>query len=152
MQADKRAQERPDGILLVIAYFVLLGVGFVLGGITLLVTAVPQAWQMARSDSFFFGGLATLLLMTVALLLLGGWLLFTARNLWRARAGGRATAVVLAALLTLMCLLAIPSFFFAFGNDRTELLAGIGMALLVGLGSAASLWYLLRPSVKGYLG
>lgn len=150
MQAKEISSEKPDGVLLVIAYFVILGIGFVMGGVTLLVTAVPRSLEMVRGDSFFFGGFATLVMMTIACLVFGSWILLVTRSLWRVKPGGRATAVVLAALITVMSLLSIPSFFFAFGNDRTELFAALGMALTVGAGSTAALWYLMRPQVKRF--
>lgn len=149
MEEKEISRVRPDGILLVIAYFVVLGVGLLLAGLFMLVAAVPQSLEMAQGDGFFFAGFAAIAIMTLALLVLGGLLLNVARNLWRAKPGARAQAVVLAAVIAVMALLSMPAFFFAYSGG-TYLLAGLGTALVVGAGGAASLWYLARPHVKDF--
>lgn len=146
------SKNRPDGVLLVIAYFAVLGIGFLLGGVMMLVTVVPGALAMARDDSFFLGGVGMVVVMTVAFLLFGGFILLVTRGLWQGRPGSRAKGVVLAALLSAMCVLSLPSFFFAFDSHPTQLWSMIGIAVAIGGASVLSLWYLMRPDVRATLG
>jgi hypothetical protein len=151
MTLKETSATRPDGTLLVIAYLLTLGAGFLLGGLTLLVTALPQSLQMAQGDSLFVGGAAVLLFLTIACLLFGGWLLVVARRLWSARPNSRPAAAVTLAVLAMMALLSIPTFFIAYDGGSFLLASVAGAALLAAL-SAACYWYLTRPHVKSYFG
>lgn len=151
MALKETSAARPDGILLVIAYLLTLGAGFLIFGLILLVAALPQSLELARGDSLFLGGVAVLLLLAIACLLAGGWILVVARRLWRARPNSRSAAAVTAAVLAIMALLSIPTFFIAYGGGPF-LLASVAGAVLVAALNAACYWYLTRPHVKGYFG
>lgn len=142
--------QRPDGILLVIAYLFTIGVAFLVGAILLLLTALPMQLQMARSDGLFLTGVAVLLVMIVAALLAGGWLLLVVSRLWRARPNSRASAALASAVLAIMALLSIPTFFMAYGGGPF-LTATVAAALLIALASAASYHYLTRPHIRAHL-
>lgn len=142
--------QKPDGILLVIAYLFTIGAAFLIGGVILLVTALPAQLQMARSDSLFLSGVAILLIMTLAALLAGGWLLLIARRLWRATPNSRATAALASAILAIMALLSIPTFFMAYGGGPF-LTATVAAALLITIASAATYRYLTRPHIRANL-
>lgn len=150
MVPDKTTAGKPEGILLVIAYLFTLGAGFLFGGLVLLVAALPAA-SRALGDTLFRAGAAVLLLLTVVFLLGGGWLLRVALRLWRERPNSRATAALAAALLTIVSLLSIPSFFIAYDGGAL-LAATVAIALLVAAASAASFRYLTRPHVRAYFG
>ncbi len=151
MALKETSAARPDGILLVMAYLLTLGVGFLIGGLFLLVAALPQSLELARGDSLFVSGVVVLLLLAIACLLAGGWMVVVARRLWQARPNSRAAAAVASAVLAMMALLSIPTFFMAY-DGGPFLLASVAGAALVAALSAACYWYLTRPHVKGYFG
>lgn len=150
MTAQDPISQRPDSILLVIAYLFTIGVAFLVGAIFMLLTALPIQLQMARSDSLFLTGVAILLVMLVAGLLAGGWLLLVAIRLWRARPSSRASAALTSAVLAIMALLSIPTFFMAYGGGPF-LTATVAAALLIAITSAASYRYLTRPHIRAHL-
>ncbi len=151
MAPKETSATRPDGILLVIAYLLTLGAGFLIGGLILLVNALPQSLQLARGGNLLLGGAAILLFLTAAGLLAGGWFLVVARRLWRARPNGRPAPAVTLAVLAMMALLSIPTFFMAYDGGSFLLATVGGAAVLAGI-SAACYWYLTRPHVKDYFG
>jgi hypothetical protein len=147
MVSKELAVDRPDGVILVVAYFLTVGAGLLFAGGVLLFGGLPSVLDLARGDSLFLGGAAVIVLLALASLLAGGWLIYTGRRLWQARPASRAAAAFAAALLIIVSLLAVPSFFIAY--DRGPFLFGtVAAALLNGLASAAAFWYLARPHVK----
>jgi hypothetical protein len=152
MAAKQMGLERPDGVLLVIAFYVTLAVGFVIGGLVVLVAALPAELQMARGDSLFFPGVAVLLVMAVGLVLAGGWLVLVSLRLWRSRPNSRAAEAVSAAALTIASLLAIPAFFMAYSRGEQLLTTTVVTALVFAGAGGATFWYLTRPHVRAYFG
>jgi hypothetical protein len=151
MAVKETSAARPDGILLVIAYLLTLGAGFLIFGLISLVSALPQSLELARGDSLFVSGAVVLLLLTIACLLAGSWILVVARRLWRARPNSRPAAAVTTAVLAIMALLSIPTFFIAYSGGPFLLASAAGATMVVVL-NAACYWYLTRPHVKGYFG
>jgi hypothetical protein len=152
MAAKQMGLERPDGVLLVIAFYVTLAVGFVFGGLVVLVAALPAELQMARSDGLFLPGVAVLLLLAVGLVLAGGWLALASYRLWRGQPNSRAAAAVSAAALSIASLLAIPAFFMAYRRGNQLLTTTVAGAAALAAAGAATFWYLGRPHVKAYFG
>jgi hypothetical protein len=152
MTAKEMRVDRPDGILLVIAFFLTLAGGFLAGGLVVLVAALPAELQMARGDSLFLPGVAVLLLLVLVLVAGGGWLALVSFRLWRGRPNSRAAAEVSAAALAIASLLAIPAFFMAYSRGEPLLTTTVAGAAALAAAGAATFWYLGRPHVKAYFG
>jgi hypothetical protein len=152
MAAREMRVDRPDGILLVIAFFLTLAGGFLAGGLVLLVAALPAELQMARGDSLFWPGVAVLLLLVVGFALAAGWLALASYRLWRGRPNSRAAAAVSAAVLAIASLLAIPAFFMAYSGGDSLLTTTVAGSLLLAAAGAATFWYLTRAHVRAYFG
>jgi hypothetical protein len=152
MGAKEVRADRPDGILLVIAFFLTLAGGFLAGGLVLLVAALPAELQMARGDSLFLPGVTVLLLLVLGFVLAAGWLALTSYHLWRGRPNSRAAAAVSAAVLAIASLLAVPAFFIAYSSGESLLATTVAGSLLLAAAGGATFWYLTRAHVRAHFG
>jgi hypothetical protein len=152
MNISNTSPNRPDGVLMIAGYYLLLGLGFVFGGIVLLTAAVPSALQMASRDSIFLTGVLVLVILAGSSLALGSWTIQCARGLWNGLPGARRGAVVLSSLMVMMSLLSLPPLWFSYGSPDEDLIMLLLLALGLASTSGLSLWYLTRPAVRRAFG
>lgn len=140
------AKNRPDSILFVLAYLIFVALGGLLGALVVFAIVLPEIQNLGTAEgaaAVTMVGLGALsLLVTVAAL-------FAAQGLWRGQAAGRASTVILAAILVLVCVLAIPTLLLV-GIAGIALVVPLASALVLLITSGAVLMATMRPSTKEY--
>jgi hypothetical protein len=140
---------RPDGVSLVIGFYTLLGIGFLLGSLFMLVGVVLMTLYMANS-SFFANGLVMLLITIVAGATVGVWMVKCAFGLWADKRSSRFSTFILASLMTAVSLLSIPALVIAYADGSRLGTSLIALALGIAAFNALAGWSLMRPEVKRY--
>jgi hypothetical protein len=147
--ASHPVTSRPDGIAFVIGFYTLLGIGFLLGSLFMLVGVVLMTLYMANS-SFFANGLVMLLITIAAGATVGVWMVKSAFGLWADNRSSRFSTLVLASLMTAVSLLSIPALMIAYADGAKLGTSLIALALGIAGGNALAGWYLMRSEVKRY--
>jgi hypothetical protein len=144
----RNEQNRPDGLIFVIAYFALIAIIGVFGAFVLLVP-LPHAIEMAQGDSLFMGGVAAIVITAIFSFFLGSAALWCIRGLWLGTENGRAQTIAFALILAFFALASIPALVNSLdsGSERD---IPVGTAVGVIIASGLTVWYLLRPDVKAY--
>lgn len=133
----------PDGLLLVIAYYLMLALGFLFGSLIFWGVALPAA--INAGSYVVAGGIAIGIVGSFALIM-GGMAAYSVYGLWRLKASGRALAVMLSALMLLILLPSMPILVIMQARIGLPIfLIGAGFLVLV---NAGSLFYLMHPRVK----
>ena len=147
--ANHPVTSRPDGVALVIGFYTLLGIGFLLGSLFMLVGVVLMTTYMANS-SFFANGLAMILITIAAGSSVGVWMLNCAFGLWADKRTSRFSTLVLASLMTTVSLLSIPALMIAYSDGSKLGPSLIALALTIGGCNVVAGWYMMRSQVKRY--
>lgn len=148
--ANADPQERPDSLLLIAGYVMLLAVVSLLGAFTLLVTALPMAYSMALNSDIFWGGFFIQAALVVVCVLYGIWGLVCVRGLWRGSRSMRASSLLYVALVgsaSFIALFVMPATLDA-GSLELNITMGASASLLVASGLSA--FWLGRPHIKAY--
>lgn len=140
---------RPDGLLFVIAYFALIALIGEFGGVFVLLVPLPHAIEMAQGDSFFMSGVAAIVITAVFSFFLGSAALWCIRGLWLGTEHGRAQTIAFALILAFLALASIPVLLESLdtGFER-DIPVGTAMGIIIA--SGLTVWYLLRPQIKAY--
>lgn len=151
------AMQRPAGItVLAVLHFVLAAVVLVAGA--LWIWAIGVLSQLAEQGITYGAELPPSLshqflllvrlgrLVGVILLLVGGVKAVIGVGLWKLRNWGRLLTLIVAALSVLLALPGIVT------SLRAGAFFGLGFGLLVAVGYAMIIWYLLQPPVKRAFG
>jgi hypothetical protein len=133
----------PDGLMLVMAYFLMLALGAFFGGLTILVTALPATLGMG---SFFTGAAVTLAALGILPLVMGAAMVTCIVGLWRMRRAARSLAILLAGLLTFIALGSMPVLIMEEWGD-TDLLIPLITAAVLLITSVTVIWYLRQDEI-----
>lgn len=145
----RNEQNRPDGLLFVIAYFALIAIIGVFGGVFVLLVPLPHAIEMAQGDSLFMGGVAAIVTTAIFSFFLGSATLWCIRGLWLGTENGRAQTIAFALILAFFALASLPALVNSL-DSGFERDIPVGAAVGMMIASGLTVWYLLRPDVKAY--
>lgn len=149
MQHEFERDPRPDGILLIAAYYLLLGAGFIIFALLLTTTALPATFDYASVNNYGNSGYAVLLILILLFLLIGAGMIVAVHNLWVETPSARAGIVLISAMLTASAGLSIPVLLLVL-EAGMALYPPLASAIAITLASGFSLHYLTRAHIRQY--
>lgn len=142
---------RPDGVLVIVGYQILITLASAFFGLILLTDALPTVVALGLVRSLFDVEIIAIGGMAIGCGLLALLTAFGALGLLLNHAIGRTLALIYNALMLLMALPSIPVLLFTFGlDDGIALWVPLSNAIFFALTSVVALWYLTRPSVRAF--
>jgi|GEM_PF-2846750 len=133
-------QTKPDSLIFVMAYLLILSLSAFFGGATILGTAFPAVQQMGTGEMpIFITGVAPIVLSV--LFALSGWLL------WRLQPAGRALTIMLAVLMIIISGGSLPVLLLV-GLEGIALYPPLITAIVILASSIAVIAVLMQPPVR----
>jgi hypothetical protein len=137
---EKLYTSLPDGVIAVMAYLFVLGMGSLGWGMALLIVAIPDTLSLG---SYFHNQALIIGMMSLFSILLGITMLFAMWLLWHYVAKGRVLTMLIASSMMIMCALSLPVLLTS-GSSKTMSFP-LAVAVMIGICSAA-VWRTLQQA------
>jgi hypothetical protein len=137
-------KNRPDMIILVMAYLGLLSLGALSGGLMVFMVIIPAMRNLGAVSG---GAVQLIRLPGVLALLMAVFAAWAMIGLWQGKAAGRAGALILTTMVVLAAALSIPILLFV-GLQGVALWTPLLTAVFLLITGSGVLWGLTRPSAQ----
>lgn len=136
---------RPVSIIYIMTYFLLLGIGALFGGLLILITVIPAILQLGP---FFQTGALIVGLLAISSIIMSIIFFIAIIGQWRATSGGRTLTLIMAVVMSLICIMSMPALLIS--NLGSVLYLPLLTAVLILAASIGVIWSLRSPSLVDY--